>query len=548
MDILNNPFHVLSATTRDNRNRIVELADEKSLLSDSNSFKRASTDLTNPRKRLAAEVSWLPGLRPNRVNEVLSQLDNAELDIFDNENFIPITKANLFASIISRIKNPDLYDMAGWITNLSWEFENIEPREIHSIINEDRIVAGFPEVADISLVEKELQERRLHYRKVIQKALDNLYTEEMVQAITLVVESATDDGESQGAILIDDIVDYYEVHAQDFLVNEAENIIEMVENIREAADGSMADEKLASMVPKLISAVKQWDTVAQPIQVSTKSRGLNHKASSELAILVRSLAIDLYNEHEKLELSQKITSMLQEVFAEVVEVAELTAEDASTLNNIAEERERIVRESKEKEEEWRKEISYEAEVGAFRKQRLSISPDGIEWKGHIWGIETINRLRWGGTQHSVNSISTGTTYHILIGNNVDSTEIDLRNKVIYKNFVDRLWKAVGVRILTECLVGLSKGEELPFGEAVIEDTGMILEKKKWFGENERIFCPWSELVIWNEPGCFCIGVKNDKKISASFSYQNEDNIHVLEAAIRMFWKKSGDKISGLLGD
>jgi len=57
MDLLQNPFLILTASTRDNRRRIVELADERSLLLDSNECLEASSNLTNPRKRLSAEIA-----------------------------------------------------------------------------------------------------------------------------------------------------------------------------------------------------------------------------------------------------------------------------------------------------------------------------------------------------------------------------------------------------------------------------------------------------------------------------------------------------------
>ena len=37
-----------------------------------------------------------------------------------------------------------------------------------------------------------------------------------------------------------------------------------------------------------------------------------------------------------------------------------------------------------------------------------------------------------------------------------------------------------------------------------------------------------------------------QEADVEFSYQDEDNIHVLEAAIRMFWERSGDRLSSLL--
>ena len=75
---------------------------------------------------------------------------------------------------------------------------------------------------------------------------------------------------------------------------------------------------------------------------------------------------------------------------------------------------------------------------------------------------------------------------------------------------------------------------------------MELELKKFFGGNERVFCRWDELSIWNSPGVFCMGKRGDKKLVAAFSYQDEDNIHILEAVIRMFWKRGGARISSLL--
>jgi hypothetical protein len=302
------------------------------------------------------------------------------------------------------------------------------------------------------------------------------------------------------------------------------------------------------MVNQLIQVVKNWDTVAQPIQVSTKSRGLDHDASHRVAGLVRGLAIHMFNEHGKLDFSQQLTNMLQEVFAEVGEVAERTAEDADALGEIAEQRVRLIEDAKNKAEEWRREITYEADVGAIFKDKLRISPEGIEWKGRRWDLDSISRVRWGGTRHSVNGIPTGTTYSIIFGNGSNYASIELKKEAIYSNFIDRLWRAVGVRLLTEYLEGLRDGKKYRFGSAVMSDHGMELERKKLFGSNERVFCRWGELVIWNGAGVFCIGKKEDKKLAAAFSYQEEDNIHVLEAAIRMFWKRGGDRLSCLLGE
>jgi hypothetical protein len=548
MDLFQNPFHILTASPRDNRRRIMELADERSLLLDSSECMEARSDLTNPRKRLSAEVAWLPGIGPKRAGEVLSLLESAPTDLLAVDKLSSIARANLLAAGLARFSDHNADDVAEWILEIAWAFEDIDPEELSVIINEERIVSGFPEVSDLSAVEAEIQERRRHYRKVIKSALDNLSPKELVEAVTVAVESATDDGEEHGPILIADLVDSYEVEAQGFLDKEEGNIRALVEKLRAAVDAEYPDSTLAPMVNQLIQVVKNWDTVAQPIQVSTKSRGLDHDASHRVAGLVRGLAIHLFNEHGKLDFSQQLTNMLQEVFAEVGEVAERTAEDANALDEIAEQRVRLIEDAKNRAEEWHREITYEADVGAIFKDKLRISPEGIEWKGRRWELDSITRVRWGGTRHSVNGIPTGTTYSIIFGNGSNYSSIELKKEVIYSNFIDRLWRAVGVRLLTEYLEGLRDGKKYRFGSAVLSDHGMELERKKLFGSNERVFCRWGELVIWDGAGVFCIGKKEDKKLAATFSYQEEDNIHVLEAAIRMLWKKGGDRLSSLLGD
>lgn len=335
MDLLQNPFNILSANPRDNRRRIMELADERSLLLDSSECMQARSDLTNPRKRLSAEVAWLPGIGPKRAGEMLSLIESSPSDLLGLDNLTSIARANLLATGLSRMSNYTSDDVAEWILAISWSFEGIDPEELSVIVNEERVVSGFPEVTDLSAVEAEILERRRHYRKVIKSTLDSLSSKELVEAVTVAVESATDGGEEHGPILIADLVDSYEVEAQGFLEKEEGNIRALVETLGAAVDAERPDSTLAPIVNQLIQVVKNWDTVAQPIQVSTKSRGLDHDASHRVAGLVRRLAIHMFNEHGKLDFSQQLTNMLQEVFAEVGEVAERTAEDADALDEIA---------------------------------------------------------------------------------------------------------------------------------------------------------------------------------------------------------------------
>ena len=231
---------------------------------------------------------------------------------------------------------------------------------------------------------------------------------------------------------------------------------------------------------------------------------MDHTASRQLAGLVRGLAIHLFSEHGQLAFSQQLTNMLQEVFAEVGEVAERIAEDADALDESAKERLRLIEDANNRTEEWRRKITYEADIGVLFKNKLRISHEGIEWKGRRWNLDSITRVRWRATRHSVNGIPTGPTYRIMFGNGSDYSSIELRREDIYSNFIDRLWRAVGPRLMTEYLEGLRDGKQYRFGTAVMKDHGMELERKKLFSSNERVFCRWGEPVIWNDAGVFAL--------------------------------------------
>jgi hypothetical protein len=95
MDILQNPFHILNVTPRDNRQRIYEMADERCLVLDSNECTEARAALTNPRKRLSAEVAWLPGVGPKRAAEIIAILESSPKDLLTIDKLPAIARANI---------------------------------------------------------------------------------------------------------------------------------------------------------------------------------------------------------------------------------------------------------------------------------------------------------------------------------------------------------------------------------------------------------------------------------------------------------------------
>lgn len=542
MELLNNPFFTLGATMRDDRCHIMDLAEEKSLFSDEAAVRDARAVLTNPRRRLAAEIGWFPGLGPKRISEAISILLQQPAKVRGLGSLPNLARANLLADgLIRAVQQLSRREVALWIVELADAHDETKAEQAVTALNEERAVAGFPAISDLQIVDSELRTRRQYYRQAINRALDKLPSHSLVEVVTMAVEEATANGRRQAPILIDDLVDSFEVEAQEFLDTETKNISTLVERVRSAVERDSDHERIDYIVTQLEKVIRNWDRTAQPIQLSARSRGTNHNLSHEVADKIRSLAIDLFNDHDLLDISRRLIPLQKEVFAEVDRVVEQSEEDATALDEIAEQRTRLLAEMEAHAESWKREITYEANVGVIFKHKLRISPEGVQWKGSRIPLKEIKRVRWGGTRSNA-----GTTYMIFVGSERVGTTIELRRQHIFSEFVDRLWRTAGVRLLTEMLKGLRAGKHYGFGTAAVTDHGVELERRKLFSANERVSCKWTDLVIGNGAGTFHITKKDEKKVRVELPYQDMDNVHILETAMRVFWKNASPRLSDLL--
>lgn len=536
------PFAILGVTTRDDRKRIVAQAEERALEQDHDACQKARSDLTAPRSRLSAEVAWLPGVSPRKAAQLLDALLEDPMLARSESGLPTLAHLNLLAASLEAVDGDwDTDDLSSFIQEIAYLQDDLDPEDVLRDINEDRTVSGFPEVKGAEQIEEELAERKRYYRNAVKAALNKLKPAALVKVMTDIVSGVTADGNTHAPELIDDLVDSYEVEAQGFLHKEAQNIRNLIEAARKAA--SVSEAAVAPYVKQIELVARNWDGVAQPIQLSAKARGIDHEASRDLAYEVRSLAIDLFNKHDMLVHSQRLTQLLQELFAELPEVADRIEQDADALLDIVKERKNAVA----KRAEWDREITYRAEIGLIFKDVLSISPAGASWKDQAFPLDSITRVRWGGIRQSVNGVPTGTTYTIAFGDRRAEAVVELRRQDVYFKFIEKLWKAVCVRLLGEMLEELRAGRELRFGEAVIQDDGVVLIKRKFLGANEKVKQSWGDIQTWSADGSFCICAKDDKKANVAISYINTPNTHILEQAISIVFKKPGcSRMSDLL--
>lgn len=554
MHLSENPFHLLGASPKDDRRRIVELAEERGLTLDAAVCAQARADLTNPRNRIAAEVAWLPGLAPEWAAQAVESLQRIAMENPPEAALSPLARANLLAERLARQEGamPD-GALVNAILSLALLLDSCDAEKVRALLNEDRAAAGFPEVRETGPVEEALAERRRHYRAVLKRALEPLSPRELVHVVTQAVTLATGRGTGLAPGLVEDLVNTYEVEAQPFLDAEAHNVEQLVAAVRQCVTRKLPGSLLQTLLARLRAVVTNWDSVAQPIQLSAMSRGVDHGLSHRVATQVRNLAVELYNEHELLDESQFLTTLLRETFSEVPRVAEATKRDEEAL-----------REAARGKEEWASAIYYHAILGPSGKRPLRLTTEGLEWDGLRWPLACITRLRWGGIQTSAGGPPT---FIFIFGDAASTARATTDDKTVFDVLPDKLWRAVGQRLLVEMLTALGRGERLTFGSAVVDDEGVFFSgdpmavhealARARSGSGEfRSFAsmppallnrhfPWSQVLTELANGSLVLRLARAASIDLPFL--EVDNAHILGFALRKLKEKPGlTKLSELL--
>jgi hypothetical protein len=330
-----NPFRLLGVTTCDSRRRVLEQAEEQALHIDPSLCQKARSDLTNPRARLAAELAWLPGVPPDRVESLIESLHGDPLGTLQQPQLPELARVNLMSAALEIVDpqqaSPSV--MADFMQGFGEAIARLEREQILRDVNQHRAIAGFPEVRDAAAVDEELAALSKRYKATLTGALDAMPSVKLLETMTLLVQRSTQQGTRPAPAIIDELVDRYVIETQEFLDCEEKTISALVEGVRAAA--ASGEDAVKPLVDKLEQVARNWDKVANPIQLSMQVRGMAHRKSRALGYELRSLAIDLYNEHGLAVQAGRMTALLRELFAEVGDLAERLGEDATALDEIA---------------------------------------------------------------------------------------------------------------------------------------------------------------------------------------------------------------------
>jgi hypothetical protein len=222
-------FYILEVSVRDTREKIIDQAENKSLLMDHEICNRAQSALNTSKLRVSEELNWLPGLAPNKAKKYLEDLSQGVNPVDENLNLNSLVKANLLAAFVQTlddsVKDVDIIPL---IINLSEAVDSIEVSDITKEINADRTLAGYSQINDLEQIENEVRDKKIFFAGLIKNFLNELSSKKLVSVVTRIVAKSTNNGSKRAPSLIHEMVSRYEDETLQVLTKQIQDINDLI--------------------------------------------------------------------------------------------------------------------------------------------------------------------------------------------------------------------------------------------------------------------------------------------------------------------------------
>lgn len=309
MEVNENAFDLLGVTPEDGIARINDAKDDKSWVDEPNEsmYEAARETLTNPRKRLQAEVPWF------------------------------LKNSNSAFSLMNEVQNcrgADIRLVVQKIVALDDEYKEALQEESLNDIYTDIIIsrkkAGISadiEQADIEEALSQLLEEGA--KAAIDTLLRKCSTQEAAQIGNVIAKELIQPGIGKYPKKYGDcirfFIDLYNMKVQNELDTRSEKIQQDIE-------AAKVYTSVAQLSP-LFQEIEWFDYLAQPLQLYFEDQGQADKQSQseDIAGSLRKLSLFYHNERQLTELSIAVTEKAMQVFAENPKVLQQLQEDDEIL-------------------------------------------------------------------------------------------------------------------------------------------------------------------------------------------------------------------------
>ncbi len=323
----NNPFYLLEVSPRDKRATIISNAEEKAFFLEDGSAEAAQAALLTPSKRLLAELDWFLDVDKKDIEKITKSI--AESKEISTESLSPISKINALLFNFSIMQDIEAYDIGFMLTDIDEQFSLATIDTIIETVNACRKEAGMKMVTETEINEA-IDAKRDIIRQVFTEKLHALSDEDYMAFVSILAKQYVANDYYDDGIVISDALDQYEIRMQTEIQKHTEAVEKHIERIKGLSNETAIRENIRG----LIKRVKSWDVFVQPLQLRSQASGMPHDNSFSLGQKIRGLALYLHNEKELTEIALELVTAMQDMFAEVGDLAERLEEDAEQLANI----------------------------------------------------------------------------------------------------------------------------------------------------------------------------------------------------------------------
>lgn len=315
-------FATLELSPRSSKEAINEAVDRLAFESDRDpaELDAARARLLSARDRVEEEVAWLPEMPPSEARRATSAALAGDLDALRSiwKTTSGLAQLNIGAAIVSLKPDPTLSaEIIG--SGLLWD-----SRGTLQTLQESRAIAGSPPIGE------EI------WKRAVEKHLDSISTilATPFSTSTKAAERLTKDLLKQQprrsentTNLIDSLIRSYRRIVQPKLRVIAEKIEQSIDIIK-------TDPQRDHSRQALVGQINDWAALRGPVILHESNLGLEDEESISLARSIRSLAIELANDHSAFAAAKEITEALKAGFFRLPAFAEKLEEDSKTLDGL----------------------------------------------------------------------------------------------------------------------------------------------------------------------------------------------------------------------
>lgn len=325
MDLKSNPFYILDVSADANRRDVIEAAEEKGFFFDAETCAEAQNTLINANKRLMAELGWFVDLEDTELASIKAAI-GASQEI-STDGLQSLSRLTALVHNLEILNEEDPYLLGYTISEINETFRSLDPDELLESINSHREKAGFALCSNQEIAHG-INERRTEIKQIIADKLNVLSDGDYTELARILGEQMVENNNVDNAV-ISDVIDSYEVRIQTALEDRTERIQSLIADYQ-----SNLAEVSVLKIQRLISIVKEWDNLAQPLQLKSQASGMPHRISENIGNQMRDLAVDLHNEEGKTEEALLITNAMRDVFAELISLNNKFNEDTDILKDL----------------------------------------------------------------------------------------------------------------------------------------------------------------------------------------------------------------------